>query len=245
MILTPIAADALPSVLQSFADSLATPTARRVFARLAEPAAATRAAGRTAARHHADAMALATSLRIRLKPGSPTLDFSWDGCTLRQDTEAYVLIHEVAHYQLAAPSRRRIIDFGLGAGPETGNRIAADLDACIFGVARETEEALASLLGILWEVELGHPALASFVDQNWLEGAGRPGAAAHFETILGCLRGDGFLDDALRPVRTLRVAEARVAGSAQGAARAGVVDVHGEAAMVNRGLASAEQPIDP
>jgi hypothetical protein len=207
MILTPIAAEALPAVLQSFADTLTMPAARRVFARLALPAAAARAVGGQASCHHAEAIALAARLGIGLKPGSPTLDFSWDGQALRQDTEAYVLIHEVAHYQLAAPSRRRIIDFGLGAGPETGDRAAADRNASLFGSEREKEEAMASLLGILWEAEFGHPALASFLDQNWLEGTGRPGAAAHFETMLARLCCDGFLDGALRPARVLRAAE--------------------------------------
>jgi hypothetical protein len=199
MILTPITAAALPAVLQSFADKIAARAARRVFARLALPASAERASGETAASHHADAVALANAFEIP----------RWDGHALRQDTEAYVLIHEVAHYQLAPPSRRAVVDFGLGAGPETGNRAAADRAACIFGIARETEEALASLLGILWEVELGHPALASFLDQNWLEGAGRLGAAAHFEAMLARLRDDGLLDDDWRPCRTLRISEAR------------------------------------
>jgi hypothetical protein len=48
---------------------------------------------------------------------------------------------------------------------------------------RDAEEAAASLLGILWEAALGQPALASFLDQNWLEGLGRS-AAAHFTTVL-------------------------------------------------------------
>jgi hypothetical protein len=211
MILTPIAADALPSTLQAFAETLTTPVARRVFARLAVPAAATRAVGQAAARHHGDAAALAASVGVGLKPGSPTLDFSWDGQELRRDTEAYVLIHEVAHYQLAPPSRRYVTDFGLGAGPETGKRMAADRAASVFGIERETEEAEASLLGILWEVELGHPALASFLDQNWLEGAGRRGAATHFEATLDRLCDAGVLDGALHPTLNLRLIERRPA----------------------------------
>ena len=63
---------------------------------------------------------------------------------------------------------------------------------------------MASLLGILWEIELGQPALASFLDQNWLEGAGSPGAASHFETILAALRSGGFIDDDGRPIRHRR-----------------------------------------
>jgi hypothetical protein len=123
---------------------------------------------------------------------------------LRSATEAYVLLHEVAHFQIAPPARRRLIDFGLGAGPETGNRTAAECAATIvFGLEREREEAMASLLGILWEVELGQPGLASFLDQNWLEGADRPEAAAHFAFVLGELQRRGLVDTAGRPQRCL------------------------------------------
>src|SRR5262249_14836759 len=139
------------------------------------------------------------------RPGSPAEDFAWDGRCLRADTEAYVLLHEIAHYQLAAPERRGLVDFGLGAGPETSRRAAADRAQRLFGIAREREEAMASLLGILWEVELGQPALASFLDQNWLEGSERPGTTAHFEGTLARLRVGGFLDAALRPTRQLRI----------------------------------------
>ena len=48
---------------------------------------------------------------------------------------------------------------------------------------RDADEAAASLLGILWEAALGQPALASFLDQNWLEGLERS-AAAHFTAVL-------------------------------------------------------------
>ncbi|HJT07135.1 MAG TPA: hypothetical protein VJ747_09425, partial [Stellaceae bacterium] len=58
----------------------------------------------------------------------------------------------------------------------------------------------------LWEVELGHPALASFLDQNWLEGADRPAAAAHFRTVLAALVAGGFVTAAGRPTRALRQA---------------------------------------
>jgi hypothetical protein len=51
---------------------------------------------------------------------------------------------------------------------------------------READEAAASLLGILWEAELGQPALASFLDQNWLEGLERS-ASAHFTAVLSRL----------------------------------------------------------
>jgi hypothetical protein len=198
MILTPIGIDALPLVLDQFAASLAEP-ARGVFRRIADPRAAQRASGAEASAHHAAALKLAALLGMGILPGSPLLDFGWNGSALRESTEAYVLLHEIAHFQVAPEARRALIDFGLGPGPETGDGAAATRAATIFGVEREREEALASLLGILWEVELGHPALASFLDQNWLEGAGKPEAAAHFTAVLDRLRRLGLIDRDGRP----------------------------------------------
>jgi hypothetical protein len=63
---------------------------------------------------------------------------------------------------------------------------------------------MASLLGILWEAELGHPALASLLDQNWLEAPQRPGTAGHFRAILAALAEGGFLTPDGRPTLRLR-----------------------------------------
>src|SRR5882672_6970116 len=165
MILTPISEAALPATLDRLRSSLGDTLSQRVFSHIADPADAARADGTLVIEHQLRAIAMAGEHGIAVRPGSPSLDFSWSGEALRGDTEAYVLLHEIAHFQLAAPQRRHIVDFGLGAGPETGDRAAADRAACLFGVAREREEALASLLGIMWEAELGQPALASFLDQ--------------------------------------------------------------------------------
>jgi len=54
-------------------------------------------------------------------------------------------------------------------------------------LARAEEEAEASLLGIVWEARLDQPALASFLDQNWLEGLERS-AAGHFSNVVAGLR---------------------------------------------------------
>jgi len=204
MMLTPITPDCLPAVLARFADELGDGPEKAIFRRIARPADAERATGPRAATHHADALTLARRLSIPVRAGRPQLDFSWNGTVLRGDTEAYVLLHELAHFQLAAPERRSCIDFGLGPGPETGNRAAAAAAACLFGLAVEREEAMASLLGILWEAEFGHPALASFLDQNWLEGAERPGTVAHFRSILAALGSGGFLTADGRPTLRLR-----------------------------------------
>lgn len=198
MILTPIDGEHLPLVLARFAAQLEEP-ARHVFRRIADPRAAQRAHGVEAAAHRQTAIEHAASFGMGILPGSPALDFSWNGNALRSATEAYVLLHEVAHFQIAPQARRCAIDFGLGPGPETGNRAAAESAAMVFGVEREREEAAASLLGILWEVEFGQPGLASFLDQNWLEGADRPEAAAHFGAVLGQLQRLGLADPKGRP----------------------------------------------
>lgn len=204
MILTPLADDRLPAVLARFAESLPAGRMRTLFGRLTDGANAVRATAKFSVENHTDAIDLIIKFGIGIKPGVPQFDLSWDGAMLRCETEAYVLLHEVAHFQLAAPARRLRVDFGLGPGPETGDRVRAAQAQTVFGLAREREEAMASLLGILWEAEFGHPALASLLDQNWLEGAGRPGTAAHFVDIVAALEVGGFVDRAGRPQMRLR-----------------------------------------
>jgi hypothetical protein len=203
MILTPVPAEELGAVLARFAAQL-TGTAARTFSRITRLADAERASGEIAERQRQEALARAASVGKPARDVCPSAGFGWSGFALAARTEAYVLLHEVAHFQLAAPARRHLPEFALGAGPETGSREAAAAAQRLFGLEREREEAMASLLGILWEAELGHPALASFLDQNWLEGVGRPGTAAHFATIVGALQDGGYLNAALRPTRVLR-----------------------------------------
>jgi hypothetical protein len=204
MILTPIPDSDLPESLVGFADSLSNDSFRSVFRRVVAPGDPARAGSETCIKNHSDSIDLIIFFGIGMKPGSPRLDVSWDGTAFRVETEAYVLLHELAHYQLAAPLRRGTTDFGLGPGPETGDRDRAERAALLFGLEREREEAMASLLGILWEAELSQPALASFLDQNWLEGAGKRGAAAHFETTLANLTRGNFVTAEGRPTMVLR-----------------------------------------
>jgi hypothetical protein len=199
MILTPIAPHRLAERLTALERGLAANSTRQVLRRIARGGDGGRATGVTASRQHGDACALLRQLGMAICDGAPALDVSWNGSAVRGTTEAYVLLHEGAHFQLAAPEHRCLIDFGLGPGPETGDKAAALRAQRIYGIAREREEARASLLGILWEIELGHPGLASFLDQNWLEGADRPGTAAHFTAVLTALRDDGFIDAGGRP----------------------------------------------
>ncbi len=142
-------------------------------------------------------------------PPADSLPFTYDGRRVRGDMEPSVIVHEVGHLQTCARERRHVADFGLGAGPETQKRAEADALMTVFGVEREMEEALASLQGILWEAELGHPAILAHLEQNWLEGGDSPQNRAHFLKVLKALHGAGLIDDEARPTRSLRESDDR------------------------------------
>ncbi len=199
MILTPIPPDELPAALDRFAAQLDDPAAGAAFARI-RATSAERARAAAAEAHREQALALARGFGIPVHPPGTRCRFNWDGQALDRDTEAYVILHEVAHFVLAPPERRRLLDFGLGPGPDTTDRAAAARAATVPVVEREADEAAASLLGILWEAALGQPALASFLDQNWLEGLERS-AAPHFTAALRELQRRTLVDVAGSPVR--------------------------------------------
>src|SRR5271169_4605715 len=108
MILTPIPPERLPEVIRQFRDSLVDDFARAVFDAIAATPAE-RAQGAGAEQHRQEALALTRRFGMAVAQRSP--GFSWDGERLNGDTEAFVLTHEVAHFQLASPVRRGIIDF--------------------------------------------------------------------------------------------------------------------------------------
>ena len=192
MILTPIPPERLGEALDRFAARLDDPEARAAVARIrATPA--DRAEGAEAEAHRQEALAMVRRLGIPAHPPGTCPAFNWDGHALDIDTEAYVILHEIAHFVLAPPERRSLVDFGLGPGPDTRDRAAAERAALLPMAQREADEAEASLLGILWEAALGQPALASFLDQNWLEGLERS-AAAHFTDVFTRLRRRGLID---------------------------------------------------
>ena len=92
---------------------------------------------------------------------------------------------------------------GVGAGPESGDKQAAEQDRRIFGVDCDREEALASLLGVLWEAELGQPAVLAFLEQNWLEGGASRHNLDHFRRNVQALVEGGFIDEDGRPTTRL------------------------------------------
>jgi hypothetical protein len=184
-ILTPISPDQLDEALARFAAGLREPAAQAAFA-LIRATAPERAEGAAAACDRLTALAIVRRHGMAVHPPGTPCAYNWDGVALDGDVEAYVILHEVAHFVLASPERRGLIDFGLGPGPDTRDRAGAERAAALPVLEREADEAMASLLGILWEAELGQPALASFLDQNWLEGLERS-AVAHFTQVLNRL----------------------------------------------------------
>jgi len=191
MILTPIPRAELAGTLDHFMDGLSDRLSRAVFARI-RTTSPDRAAGAEAERHRLAALAFAGNFGMAIYPEGTPCAFNWDGSALNGATEAYVILHEVAHFALAPPDRRELVEFGLGPGPDTVDHAAAERAAVLSPLARAKDEAAASLLGIFWEAALGQPALASFLDQNWLEGLDRS-AAQHFAAVVETLRRGGWL----------------------------------------------------
>ena len=186
MILTPIPREALAGALDCFMAGLPNRLSRAVFASI-RATSPDRAAEAEAEQHRLTALSFARSFDMAIHPEEIPCRFNWDGTALNGATEAYVILHEVAHFALAPPARRALVEFGLGPGPDTLDREAAERAAVLPQLQREADEAAASLLGIVWEAALGQPALASFLDQNWLEGLDRS-AAAHFTAVVETLR---------------------------------------------------------
>jgi hypothetical protein len=192
MILTPIPREQLAGALDRFMAGLTERPARAAFRRI-RATSTDRAAGAEAERNRRAALDVARGVGMAIHPEGTLCRFNWDGAALNAATEAYVILHEAAHFVLAPLERRGLVDFGLGPGPDTMDRDAAVRAAVVSTLEREEDEAGASLLGILWEAALGQPALASFLDQNWLEGLDRGSASAHFTTVLASLRSRGLL----------------------------------------------------
>lgn len=75
-----------------------------------------------------------------------------------------ILIHDIAHYLVCPPHRRRVPDFGLGPDPDRGGEPGYCAPQLAIGHA---EEERASLLGILFEVALGGEGARRFCEHAW------------------------------------------------------------------------------
>ncbi|EPY01852.1 hypothetical protein [Magnetospirillum fulvum] len=206
MILTPLDHATLDRLAADFNRALADdPLSCRVFARVT----AQRPTGdlltlSTDPDQLAQAVDLCRRFGFGILDMAPSDHFTWDGHSVAIRIEPSVLVHEVGHYQLAAPARRKVYDFGLGAGPETGRKEEADAVQSLFLPERDVEEGLCSLLGILWEAELGHPAVLAFLEQNWMEGGASLHNVAHFRKVVRWLAEMGLIDGDGRPTMGVR-----------------------------------------
>ncbi len=206
MILTPVDHSILAGLRAEFDQALAAdPLARAVFRRVTAlvPDGDLMSLSEDPA-HHAQAVELCRRFGFEILDLSPQEHFTWDGRAVAIRLEPSVLIHEVAHYQLASPERRAVLDFGLGAGPESGRKAEADAVQSLFLPERDVEEGLCSLLGILWEAELGQPAVLAFLEQNWMEGGSSLHNLAHFRKVVRWLRQMGLIDASGAPTMGLR-----------------------------------------
>src|SRR6202007_3074232 len=88
-----------------------------------------RAAGAEADRHRLVALSFARACGIAIHPTNTSCRFNWNGTALNGATEAYVILHEVAHFALAPPARRKLVEFGLGPGSHTLDRDTAERGA--------------------------------------------------------------------------------------------------------------------
>lgn len=194
MILTPICPDDLAGALDRFGIGLDDAESRRVFHQI-RATSSERAEGPEAERHRLTALALARNCGMALHPPGVRCVFNWDGAALNGATEAYVILHEIAHFMLAPPERRRLVDFGLGPGPDTIDRDTAECAALLPPLARAEEEAEASLLGIVWEARLDQPALASFLIRTGsrVSSARPPAISARWSREFGAADCSGLL----------------------------------------------------
>lgn len=209
MILTPIPADTLPQAIACFAGHLEAAgdaVALAAFRRIAATWPVTNGVDTPAQR--ADGVDLAHAHGIGTLDEEPSASFMWDGSVIRTVVEATVIVHEVAHWLCAAPERRHLLDFGLGPGPETTRRKDARAQQRLSFEECMREEAQTSLLGILWEAELGHPAILAFLEQNWMEAWERPGTATYFAGHVHDLHAGGLIDALGRPATARAWADA-------------------------------------
>lgn len=214
MLLTPIPAETMPQALARFAEHLGDrPPALAAFRRIA---ATWPPAGVDTPAQRADGVALAHAHGIGTLDEKPSASFMWDGQVIRTDVEATVIVHEVAHWLCAAPERRPLLEFGLGPGPETTRRKEARAQQKLTFQECMHEEAQTSLLGILWEAELGHPAILAFMEQNWMEAWERPTTADWFAGHAAELFEHGLIDADGRPATAREWADARRREAAHG-----------------------------
>lgn len=109
-----------------------------------------------------EALAAARGLSLYWVSSFPDSEPMYDGTSFTVDTISNA-IHEIAHWEVAAPQRRGMVNFALGADPEGGG-LDEYVDPSVDDIWEECE---ASLLGILAERQLGMNWHNTWVLHNW------------------------------------------------------------------------------
>ena len=104
MILTPIPRKELGGFLDRFTARLSDGLSRLVLARI-RATSPDRACGAEAEGHRLAALSFAQGFGMAIHPEGTPCRFNWDGAALNSATEAYVTLHEVAHFALAPAER--------------------------------------------------------------------------------------------------------------------------------------------
>lgn len=95
-------------------------------------------------------------------------DYAWDGKVIRinrnrEHEMVEDLSHELAHWIVASPSRRKLKEYGLGSGV-TGKAILSEIKSVKFS---NIEEKRASILGLVIMNHVGVDCRSTFFNHSW------------------------------------------------------------------------------
>ena len=138
---------------------------------------------------------IAKSLGIRLsrRQAKHATRAQYDGESVATGGQsAENVLHELAHYQVCSKRRRKLPNFGLGLGQDS--MVPTPLVPRLSYSAANHEEALASALGICWELACGIDPGRSLNNHGW--SCTRVELGKVLEELQGC----GYLDNDGQPV---------------------------------------------
>jgi hypothetical protein len=120
-------------------------------------------------------------LGISTVDSDPQDRYQYDGTAIAvKNISVSAMLHEIAHWMLASEEERKLIDYGLGCGPNTGEKnhsaamVAerAQIKTEFLVMSKEnlhmTDDSYASLLGIAFEAALGYDINQTLKVHNWI-----------------------------------------------------------------------------
>lgn len=119
-------------------------------------------------------------LGIPTTDNDPQYGFQYDGNAISiKNISVSALLHEISHWLLASETERKLIDYGLGRGPDTGRKnpdaqnkadeVKIKIESLILSkdTMHLTNDSYASLLGIAFEAALGYDISKTTMVHNW------------------------------------------------------------------------------